>query len=202
MKSYPSISNKIQPKRVITFDKLDGSNIRAEWSDKQGFYKFGSRTKLIDRSTYVLGESIDLIMENYADVLAAKFSKRKWNRVVAFFEFGGEHSFAGWHEREEHNVTLLDVNIYKRGMLEPEFFVDEFGDAGIPRILHQGMITEELITDTKNGTLDGMTFEGIVCKYQNQKKNMVGMFKVKSRQWLNALKDVCGDNDALFRRLK
>lgn len=202
MKSYPSISTKMQAKSVIAFDKLDGSNIRAEWSNKKGFYKFGSRTRLIDRGTYVLGESIDLILENYADQLAAKFEQKKWTRVVAFFEFLGDSSFAGWHANEEHQVTLIDVDVYKRGIIEPDEFVDNFGDLGIPNVVHNGMLSRDLITDVKNGTLDGMTYEGIVCKYKNQKNKKTEMFKVKSRQWLNDLTDKCNGNAALYSRLK
>jgi len=45
MKSYPSIPGKHTNGIPLTvFDKLDGSNIRAEWSKKRGFYKFGTRT--------------------------------------------------------------------------------------------------------------------------------------------------------------
>jgi len=188
--------------RVVAFDKLDGSNIRAEWSDKKGFYKFGSRTRLIDRGTYILGESVDLIMESYADQLAARFEQKKLKRVVAFFEFLGDSSFAGWHEREEHRVTLIDVDVYKRGIIEPDEFIDKFGDLGIPNIVHNGMLSRELITETKNGTLEGMTYEGIVCKYKNQKNKKTEMFKVKSRQWLNDLTDKCNGNEALLNRLK
>jgi hypothetical protein len=186
---------------VVAFDKIDGSNIRVEWSDKQGFYKFGSRTRLIDEDTYMLGESINLIMENFADDLAAKFLKRKWNRTVAFFEFHGENSFCGSHEDEEHKLTLIDVNVYKRGILEPEQFIDVFGDLEIPNVLHKGLLTEELVTRAKHGTLDGMSFEGIVCKYTNKHKQ-VGMFKVKNRAWLDRLKERCGTNEALYRKLK
>jgi hypothetical protein len=185
----------------MAFDKLDGSNIRAEWSNKNGFYKFGSRTRLIDENTPILGESINLILENFADDLAAKFKNKSWTRAVAFFEFYGEGSFAGWHEREDHKVTLIDVNVYKRGMLQAEHFVDVFGDLDIPKVLHEGIITEDLITEAKCGTLDGMTFEGIVCKYVNKGKH-VEMFKVKNRDWLNKLKDKCGSNAALYRKLK
>ncbi len=201
MKSYPSISTKIKPTRVVAFDKIDGSNIRVEWSNKQGFYKFGSRTRLIDESTYMLGESINLILENFADDLSAKFAKKRWNRVVAFFEFHGNNSFCGSHENEEHKVTLIDVNVYKRGMFEPEEFVNEFGELDIPKVLHLGQLSEELVTTVRNGTLDGMSFEGIVCKYKNKKINKVDMFKIKNREWLNRLKDRCGNNEALFRKL-
>ncbi len=202
MKSYPTISTKIKPTQVYAFDKIDGSNIRVEWSDKQGFYKFGSRTRLIDENTHMLGESINLIMENFANDLAARFFKNKWNRAVAFFEFHGGNSFCGSHEDEEHKLTLIDVNVYKRGMLEPEKFVDIFGDLDIPLVLHRGFVTEELIDEAKNGTLEGMTFEGIVCKYKNKKNNKVDMFKVKNRAWLDRLKDRCGTNEALYRKLK
>jgi hypothetical protein len=43
MKTYPSISRDIVGQPIYAFDKLDGSNIRAEWSKKNGFHKFGSR---------------------------------------------------------------------------------------------------------------------------------------------------------------
>ena len=202
MKSYPTISTKIKPTQIYAFDKIDGSNIRVEWSDKQGFYKFGSRTRLIDENTYMLGESVNLIMENFANDLAARFFKNRWNRAVAFFEFHGKNSFCGSHEEEEHKLTLIDVNVYKRGMLEPEKFVDTFGDLDIPLVLHRGFVTEELIDEARDGTLEGMSFEGIVCKYKDKKNNKVGMFKVKNRAWLDRLKDRCGTNEALYRKLK
>ncbi len=192
----------MKPIKMVAFDKIDGSNIRVEWSDKQGFYKFGSRTRLIDESTPILGEAITLIQENFADVLAAKFKHKKWRRVVAFFEFHGKNSFAGSHEIEEHNVTLIDVNIYKRGMYEPDYFVGEFGELEIPKVLYWGVLTEHLVTSVRTGTLDDMTFEGIVCKYLNKKKNTVEMFKIKNRAWLDKLKNTCGNDEALYRRLK
>lgn len=199
MKQYPSIPGKITKTNVWAFDKLDGSNIRAEWSRKKGFYKFGSRNRLIDENDLQFGEAVHLI-EQQQDVLEAIFQKHGWERTVAFFEYWGENSFAGSHEDEDHKVTLIDVNVYKRGMIEPQQFVQMFGDrVEIPNVLHKGVINEQLITDVKNGTLDGMTFEGIVCKFKH--KNAMKMFKVKNREWINKLKDKCDGNDALFRRL-
>jgi len=200
MKSYPSIGTKFERTKVVTFDKLDGSNIRAEWSKKKGFYKFGSRNKLIDNKHPMLGESVDLILEK-TDELSSIFSRKKWERSVAFFEFYGENSFAGSHEDEEHVVTLIDVNVYKRGMLEPLYFVELFEEVGIPKVLYKGVLDEKLVTDVKSGTLDGMTFEGVVCKYLWNKNNTVKMFKIKNRSWIDKLKEKCDGNDALFRRL-
>lgn len=200
MKSYPTISTKIKRTNVWTFDKLDGSNIRAEWSSKKGFYKFGSRNQLINESHYPLGEAITLLYEK-TDLLGSIFMKHKWERVVAFFEFYGLHSFAGFHEDEEHKITLIDISIYKKGMLEPQQFVNTFEEVGIiPKILHIGMVNEQLITDVKRSALNNMTFEGVVCKYTEN--NRVKMFKVKSLAWLNKLRDKCGNNEALFRRLR
>jgi len=198
MKSYPSIPAKIVRTKSWVFDKIDGSNIRAEWSDKQGFYKFGSRNKLMDEHHPMLGEAVTLIREK-EEQLASIFSHRKWKRVVAFFEFAGENSFAGSHEDEEHTVTLIDVNVYKRGMLEPELFVELFTEVGTPQLLYKGIINEQLITDVKRGTLEGMTFEGVVCKHV--RNNIVKLFKVKNRAWIDKLRVKCDGNEALFRRL-
>ncbi len=200
MKSYPSIGTKFERTKIVAFDKLDGSNIRAEWSKKKGFYKFGSRHKLIDNKHPMLGESVDLILEK-TDEMSSVFVDKKWERSVAFFEFYGENSFAGSHEDEEHVVTLIDVNVYKRGMLEPSYFVELFEEVGIPKVLYKGVLNEELVTDVKSGTLDGMTFEGVVCKYLWNKNNTVKMFKIKNRSWIDKLKEKCDGNNALFRRL-
>lgn len=59
MKYYPSITKEIRHDIYIyAFDKLDGSNIRAEWNSKRGFYKFGTRNQLMDEKTDPWGQSI------------------------------------------------------------------------------------------------------------------------------------------------
>ena len=70
MKTYPTIryfeSNDLG-KKIIAFNKLDGSNIRAEWNKKRGLYKFGSRTRLISESDS-LGEAISLIKKQEVEL--------------------------------------------------------------------------------------------------------------------------------------
>ena len=70
MKPYPSISTKIRPDvPVYVFDKLDGSQIRAEWTPKSGFGNFGSRKRALESSHPWLGEAIALVRDKYeADV--------------------------------------------------------------------------------------------------------------------------------------
>lgn len=45
MITYPSLDYYFDYPEIYiyAFDKLDGSNIRFEWSRKRGFYKFGTR---------------------------------------------------------------------------------------------------------------------------------------------------------------
>jgi hypothetical protein len=203
MKSYPSISKDVRHGVYIyAFDKLDGSNIRAEWSAKKGFHKFGSRSQLIDSSYFLLGESIGLIRSKYENALSEIFLKQKWQDVLCFFEFYGANSFAGMHFPEEHTVTLIDVNPYKQGILEPFSFIKHFGHLDIPKVLYEGTVSSELFDQVKNSTLAGMTLEGVVCKGANDKKTkMPVMFKIKSQAWLDKLKEHCKGDTDLFKKL-
>lgn len=63
MKTYPSISTQVDfSLSYCVFDKLDGSNLRAEWSPKRGFYKFGSRTQLLTPDQATLWPAQDRLL--------------------------------------------------------------------------------------------------------------------------------------------
>jgi hypothetical protein len=48
-----------------------------------------------------------------------------------------------------------------------------------------------------------MTFEGVVCKGSSTTKAaMPTMFKIKSKAWLEKLKEYCKGNDKLFAMLE
>jgi len=203
MKTYPSIDKRICPgKFLFAFDKLDGSNVRVEWTRKKGFTKFGRRNGLLDDSNPHLSESKDLILENYGDDLSRIFKDERYEKATAFFEFHGPNSFAGNHIDEDHVVTLFDVDIYRKGLLEPKEFVKLFGDLDIPKILHTGPVSTELIDSIKDGTLEGMTFEGVVFKGSWDKKSgRPLMFKVKNMKWIEKLREYCDGNQDLYKRL-
>ena len=67
MKSYPTIPHwhkGIYGEHVYGFNKLDGSNIRAEWNKKRGWYKFGTRNMIINEQHPHFGESVDLFFDS------------------------------------------------------------------------------------------------------------------------------------------
>jgi hypothetical protein len=185
MKQYPTIPGGVhRGVPVYVFDKLDGSNVRAEWSRKAGWYKFGRRHGLLDDTNPILArEARDLMLNSYSDDLAAIFRKQRWDRVIAFFEFWGESSFAGNHEEEPHQVTLIDVSVHRKGILEPRTFLKLFDglSAGLPALLHHGNFTADLQGQVEDGTLEGMTYEGIVAKGKCTRPGRPLMFKRKSR---------------------
>lgn len=207
MKSYHSIptwKNKYYDFPVFIFEKLDGSLIRAEWSKKTGFYKFGSRNELIDQRHPFLSESIDLIkkQENY---FSASFLKRSMDRAICFFEFLGPSSFAGWHDLQEpHNVVLFDISVYKKGLLPPKDFIEfthDFADSvRLPKYL-ETKLTPELIEVIRSGKLTEASLEGVVIKFESQKRE-IESYKIKTHAWYDQLKLKCGDNKALFEKLK
>lgn len=204
MKHYPSIDRNLRNDVYIyAFDKLDGSNIRAEWNTKRGFYKFGTRNQLMDESTKPFGQAIPLLKDKYEKSLGDIFKAQGWRDAICFFEWYGPNSFAGQHlENDIKDITLIDVNPFKQGILEPKQFIQLFGNVGIPKILFEGYISTEFVDAIKSSTLEGMTCEGVVCKgASDSNAKMPVMFKIKSRLWLDKLKKYCDGNDALYNKL-
>lgn len=208
MKSYPSIDFKINNEvNIFAFDKLDGSNIRAEYSAKRGLYKFGTRKRMIDHTDRHLGKSVLLIKE-LEPKLHKICQRNKWHReIVFFFEFWGPNSFAGQHRKyDDHQVTLIDISLHKQGFLPPKEFIKTFQDKiDIPKVLYHGKAGPELVARVQNSDLPGMTFEGVVCKAPNPRKKKTGKrvcFKLKSQAWLDKLKQYCGEDHKKFEMLK
>ena len=61
----------------VAFDKLDGSNIRAEWDRQRGWHLFGSRRRLLDATQPLLGQAIQLILDNYGDWQSSSATARR-----------------------------------------------------------------------------------------------------------------------------
>ena len=202
MKEYPSISNKVQNIPVYAFDKMDGSNIRAEWNKKTGLSKFGSRTQLIDATHEMLGEAPAIVIRKYSEALHEIFKRERFERVTCFFEFYGQNSFAGTHQKEEHDVVLFDVDIFKKMMMKPGEFIKMFGQLHIPRMVYHGNANNDFLEAVRNGTIEGITNEGVVCKSnETDKYGHPIMFKVKTEAWLQKLKGYCNGDENLYNKL-
>lgn len=184
---------------IIAFDKLDGSNIRAEYSQKRGFYKFGSRNQLIDRNSLPFGIAIDLFLNKYNEKLNSIFKSKEYRNIqsfVCYAELVGERSAFGQHDFEYENanktmdIVLFDVDRYKKGFVPPRQFVKEFGELGIPRIVYNGNLNRELVNDVKNNEFS--LSEGVICKGQiKTRKGNEQLYycKIKTNDWFERLRN-------------
>lgn len=186
---------------VFIFPKYDGSNVRAEWSRKRGWYKFGRRHGLLDDSNPILAaEAKPLMLDTYGDDLARVFWDQRWDKAVALFEFFGPNSFAGSHEDEAHEVMLLDVSVHRKGILEPRVLRKTLKGIKLPPVLHQGNFTKPMREQVERGEFEGQTFEGIIGKGGYKTPGRPMMFKWKTQAWLDRLRGVCGDDEEFERR--
>lgn len=201
--TYPSISKQIQNIPVYTFDKIDGSNTRVEWTRKKGFHKFGTRTRLLEETERPLGEAVTIFQETMAEELEPLMRKTRNERITLFMEFVGESSFAGVHQEDEpHKLVLFDASFYKRGFLPPDEFMKLIGDTvETPGLLHMGKANSNLVELVKTGELEGMTFEGVICKSQAKHRGQHITFKIKNQAWLDKLRTYAKGDEALFQQL-
>jgi len=196
MKTYWSIPGpfKAPNEQCIAFYKYDGSNLRFEWNPKKGWYKFGTRRRLFDRTDKEYGRAIDLFLERYGDSLPKVFTTnkeyKKREQIIAFCEFYGEESFAGYHNFEKPmEVTLIDVEVHKKGFVLPQQFVDDFGHAGIAPVIYQGRFDNDFVESVVQNKYD--LKEGVVAKGSiegRSPQHSFWMVKVKTRWWLDELR--------------
>ncbi|MAG26476.1 hypothetical protein CMI47_13090 [Candidatus Pacearchaeota archaeon] len=198
MKSYPSIlgPQKAPNLPCIAFDKIDGSQIRAVWSRKREWYKFGTRKRLFDKVDKDFGCAIKIFQYKFAESIVKIIKRHKKYRdaqtITAFCEFFGENSFAGNHYvDDEKDLILFDVAVHKHGILGPKEFIDLFGNLDIPEIIYTGNLNKQFINDILEGRYP-VTFEGVVCK--SGTKHDLWMRKIKTKVWLTRLKEKHPDN--------
>jgi len=188
MKTYPSIpypGRKGVGERLHTFAKLDGSNLRFEWSKKRGWHRFGTRKRLIDASTELFGEAIPLFMGTLADPIGRIATDKKWQSVIVFCEFWGAETLGGWHvEGDPKHLTVIDVNTYKKGFLLPTEFLKLFGRYG-PNYLGYFTWSPGFLQQLQDGEIEDAGFEGVVGKGTKGKK--IIRYKYKTQAWKDAV---------------
>lgn len=204
MIEYPSISADIRKGiPIVAFDKLDGNNLRAEWTLKKGLHKFGTKTRLLGPDEPPLSKAIVMIPDKYNDELSKRLKKERVQRAVCFFEFWGPQSYFGIQRPDDdHQVTLIDIAVDKRGILPPREFMKLTRGLDTPAVLYEGNCNSEFIASVNQGSLAGLGREGVVCKGPfDRKTKMPIMFKVKRHDWYERLREHCKDNDTLFKQL-
>ena len=206
MNSYPTIPyhNKgVDNAKVWVFDKPDGNNLRFGWSKNKGFYKFGSRTTLIDRDN-IYGDAIDLFLDKYSSELDYRFKNLypKDKSATVFAEYFGDNSFSGQHvESDILDIKIFDILIYD-GIIIPSTYIEQFGDLDIVPLLDITTFDENLIEDVRNNTFKHPLKEGVVCKgeytskrYNN--KRLAWACKIKTWTWLDQVKAKYGQKALL-----
>jgi hypothetical protein len=203
VKEYPSIlSGKDAPElQCLAFDKYDGSNLRFEWHRKRGWWQFGTRHRLFNEKDPEYGCAIGIFMKKYAEPLTKALvdnpAYRGRNEAIAYCEFFGPHSFAGWHtperlkeigiiivNNEPMDLVLFDVNIHKMGIVGPQEFVKVFGHLHTPAVVYEGPLTPQFRDDVRSGKYP--VKEGVVCK--GGSGHDLWMRKIKTLAYLEELK--------------
>ena len=197
MKSYDTIAyygaNWGLP--IYGFDKLDGSNLRFEASQKRGIYKFGTRGMMIDEKHEEFGFAVDLIRNKYEEPLMKVFKSKDYRNIlsfVCFAELWGSSSAFGQHDfvNDKFDVTLFDIALYKKGLVAPKQFIGDFGHTGIPRIVYTGNLNKELIQRVKSNEFN--LTEGIIAKglLKTRKGNDELYYcKIKTNDWFDRLRN-------------
>lgn len=196
MKSYNSIDyyGDYWGIPITAFDKMDGSNLRFEYSHKRGFYKFGSRNVMIDKQNPDFGFAIDIFLNKYNEGLSRIFREKEYRSIqsfVCFAECLGTKSSFGQHDfgNDNFDVTLFDINQHKKGFIPPRQFVKDFGNLGIPRIVYEGNLNKEFVENVKNniyGLSEGVIGKGVI---DNKKFGNLYYCKIKTDDWFRRLRE-------------
>jgi len=188
MKTYPSIPNSngqnFQGLGVVdVFDKLDGNNFRAEWSRKQGWHKFGTRTQMIDGSDPQFGPAVPFFCDTMGEWIPT-CSKKIPNKLVVFAEWYSDESFGGQHpEGADMKMALIDCCWEQKGWLDPRDFRKAF-EGKVPTATYLGQYnwTRGFVDRVREGEID-CTFEGVVGK--TIQGGQLKMGKAKTQAWLD-----------------
>lgn len=192
MKQYPSIltasdkkAEKLFGKRCHIFNKYDGSNLRWEWSQKRGWYKYGTRHRLFDHTDDTFGGAIQLFPNTFGNMIETIVLQHYNTKdFIAYTEFLGDNSFAGYHDPNDvKRLVLFDVWIDRKGFIPPSMFVDMFGDYNwSAELLDVSVFTKADLVDIYNGKYgDG---EGVIVKATNERGEQI-MTKAKTKVWLD-----------------
>jgi hypothetical protein len=213
MEHYQSIpriqdDSTLLGEEIWAFNKLDGQNFCVKYVPKRKeFGPFGSRKRLVDETDDQFGNTVKFFKKSTIPNELIKLVKENSGKggvfnniqeITFFFEWWGEHSFAGVHDsNDEMHLTLIDVKLKKKGYIEPKPFYQIFGNnqnIEIPELIYRGHLFREFITDIWNNdwTKDNAKYptvkEGVVCKRSTQLSGQrMPIVKFKTKWWITEL---------------
>ncbi len=193
---YPSIAlstgQKFREFEAHVFDKLDGRQIRVQWSKKKGWHLYGSKTRLFDASDKEYARAIPLFEHGLAEPLAKVAVDNKWPTCVAVCEYWSNKSLGGLLlPDDEMKVSLIDLGT-KDGFVDPKEYVRMLFKLYIPAATYLGPYkwTRGFVEDVWQGQwahADFVTFEGVVGKSSSRRDGLI-MAKAKQRIWVDRIR--------------
>ena len=213
MKHYNSIpriqdDGTLKGEEIWAFNKLDGQNFCVKYSVKnKQFGPFGRRKRTVDETDEQFGDTVKYFKNSEIPNELTRLVKEHSGKgklfngvqeITFFFEWYGENSFAGFHqEGDDMHLALIDVDIKKKGYIEPKEYYNIFGENAIieiPELIYKGKLNDEFINSIKNNdwTKDGCQYptvkEGVVCRRSTLMKGQrMPKVKFKTTWWLNEL---------------
>lgn len=185
MKHFPSLvpGSKSKSFQAEVFEKLDGQNFCIEYTKKRGFYKFGSRTQMVDETDLQLGKAVILFKEKYIADLERVFRDNKLEGTI-FAEYWGDNSLGGIHDpNDEMKISYFDFS--PRGGIVASSLFRKLFENKVPTAKYLGTYnwTPGFVARVRAGELG--SFEGVVGK---ENSNNPYMAKAKTQAWLDAVK--------------
>jgi len=219
MKHYDSIENikydrSLMGEEIWAFNKLDGQNLCVKYnSRRKEFTDFGSRKCNVDETSEQFGDAVKFFKNNISEKLLEIIGKNSGKKclfngaeeITFYFEWYGENSFAGFHQQgDEMHLALIDVNIKKKGYIEPKAFYELFSESDIetPELIYKGKLTDEFIKsiNSNDWTSENPGYptvkEGVVCRRSTLMKGQrMPKVKIKTDWWLSKLHDKYSDEE-------
>lgn len=213
MKHYDSI-NRIQDdgtllgEEIAAFNKLDGQNVCIKYSPKRkAFEQFGSRKRVFDENDEQFGNAVKWFNNScYPDLLSRIVTENSGKKglfngideVTFYFEWYGDHSFAGFHEDgDELRLALIDVFLKKKGYIEFKPLIELFyshKEIIQPELIYRGKLTKDFIKSIQDNdwTQEGCQYpnvkEGVVCRRTTLMKGQrLPKVKFKTKWWMTEL---------------
>jgi RNA ligase-like protein len=186
--AYPKIpdTTNCPLKQCIVFDKLDGTNVIFYRNREGEWYAFGTRRDKFPLHHNGIKE-FNIAhpgLEEASEIFDASDFDNNGKELTLFFEFLGENSFAGQHQKNDpKKLVLIDVSVDGK-ILPPEDFINYSSklEFEIPNIIYRGKYSGQLIEDIRKGnTKEGAVIKGVV-------DGRVYMCKQKTDAYINRLK--------------